>query len=139
MAACRAVIGLLSVRALGRWSGAVWHARVQPQACPGCRARSHDWARAKAWPKGTSRKVAIQRRRRPSRIVGPGRLPALPQRAGRLGLAPPADRDELVEESSELTLDVHIAVRSPDDAESAIPGDAGPHPAARPVERDGDA
>src|SRR3954451_10561744 len=134
MAACRAVIGLLSVRALGRWSDAVWHARVQPQACPGCRARSHDWARAKAWPKGTSRKVAIQRRRPPSRVVGPGRLPALPEPARHRGLARPADRDELVEEPSELTLDIDIAVRSPDDAESAVGGDASPHSAARPVE-----
>ena len=42
----------------------------------GSSCRSHDWARAKACPKGISRKVAIQRRGRPSRVVGPGRLAA---------------------------------------------------------------
>src|SRR3954447_9226920 len=113
MAACRAVIGLLSVRGTRTMVGCGM-ARTCPAAglSGDCRARSNDWARAKAWPKGTSRKVAIQRRRRPSRVVGPGRLPAVPQPARRLALARPADRDKLVEEPSELTLDVYIAVRS---------------------------
>ena len=49
-----------------------------------------------------------------------------------------AGRHELVEQPPELALDIHVAVRSPDDAEAPVGREPGPDASARPVERDGD-
>src|SRR3954462_226131 len=116
MAACRAVIDLLSVRALRRWSGAVWHARVQPQACPGCRAGVTTGRARRLARRVPAERLRFSADRDPRGLCVPDDSR---RRRGRVP-APPADRDELVEQAPEFALDVDVAVGAPDDPERAV-------------------
>src|SRR6202795_3328749 len=53
--------------------------------------------------------------------------------------AGPAGGHQLVEKTAELSFIVHVAIRSPHDAELAVGGQPRPDPSSRPVETDRDA
>src|SRR3954466_11957935 len=137
MAACRAVIGLLSVRGTRTMVGC-GIARTCPAAglsgmsCQEPRLGAREGLAEGYQSKGCdSAPTATDEGCGSRTIAGPSA-----GRGGGPGEHGRGGRDERVEEPAELTLDVDIAVRSPDDAQPAIRRDSRPHPAARPVERD---